>query len=94
MSENSATEKWTEITILPEWEEEYYNVYTARKFGKWVMLKTLKPEYKNEPQYQEMLDKEFEVRYNLAHSHIVMINDLEDVPGLGLMTYTATHCGS
>ncbi|MDE6305612.1 MAG: protein kinase, partial [Muribaculaceae bacterium] len=83
MSENSATEKWTEITILPEWEEEYYNVYTARKFGKWVMLKTLKPEYKNEPQYQEMLDKEFEVRYNLAHSHIVMINDLEDVPGLG-----------
>lgn len=83
MSNTPDTEKWTEITILPEWEEEYYNVYTARKFGKWVMLKTLKPEYKNEPQYQEMLDKEFEVRYNLAHPHIVMINDLEDVPGLG-----------
>ena len=84
MSDTPATnEKWTEITILPEWEEEYYNVYTARKFGKWVMLKTLKPEYKELPEYQEMLDKEFDVRYNLAHPHIVMINDLEDVPGLG-----------
>ena len=37
------TEKWTEITLLPEWEEEYYLVYTAKKHGKWVMLKTLKP---------------------------------------------------
>ena len=30
-----------------------------------------------------MLDREFEVRYNLAHPRIVMINDLEEVPGLG-----------
>jgi serine/threonine protein kinase len=82
MSDKSV-EKWTEIELLPEWEEEFYNVYTARKFGKWVMLKTLKPEYKNEPAYQDMLEKEFDVRYNLAHPHIVMINDLEDVPSLG-----------
>lgn len=75
--------KWTEITILPEWEEEFYLVYTAKKFGKWVMLKTLKPEYKENPKYQAMIEKEFDIRYNLAHPHIVMINDYEDVPGLG-----------
>ena len=23
--------KWTEITHLPEWEEEFYDVYTAKK---------------------------------------------------------------
>lgn len=76
-------EKWTEITLLPEWEEEYYLVYTAKKHGKWVMLKTLKPEYADDPDMRAMIEKEFDVRYNLAHPHIVMINDFEDVPGLG-----------
>lgn len=80
---DTMTDKWTEITILPEWEEEFYHVYTAKKFGKWVMLKTLKPEYKDNPKYQALIEKEFDIRYNLAHPHIVMINDFEDVPGLG-----------
>lgn len=26
--------KWTDLTILPEWEEEFYDVYTAKKYGK------------------------------------------------------------
>ena len=46
------TDKWTEIELLPEWEEEYYHVYTAQKHGKWVMLKTLKPEYADKPEYK------------------------------------------
>lgn len=79
----AAPEKWTEITLLPEWEEEFYLVYTAKKHGKWVMLKTLKPEYADKPEFKELIEKEFDVRYNLAHPHIVMINDFEDVPGLG-----------
>ena len=83
MATAANTEKWTDITRLPEWDEEFYDVYTARKHGKWVMLKTLKPAYKYKDEYRSMLDKEFEVRYNLAHPNIVMINDLDDVPGLG-----------
>ena len=75
--------KWTEIEHLPEWDETFYDVYTAKKFGKWVMLKTLKQEFKGKPEYESMLEREFEVRYNLAHPRIVMINDLEEVPGLG-----------
>ena len=31
--------KWTEIEHLPEWDEKYYHIYTAKKFGKWVMMK-------------------------------------------------------
>lgn len=81
MSEHQ--ERWTEIEHLPEWDEEFYDVYTAKKFGKWVMLKTLKPDLKDKPDMQAMLEKEFDVRYNLAHPHIIMINDLEDVPGIG-----------
>ena len=80
--------KWTEIEHLPEWDEEFYEVYTAKKHGKWVMLKTLKPELRNDPAACTMLEKEFEVRYNLAHPNIIMINDFEEVPGLGMCIIT------
>lgn len=82
------TGKWSDLTLLPEWEEEYYNVYTVRKHGKWVMLKALKAEYADKPEYREMLEKEFETRYNLAHPNIVMVNDLEIVPGVGMAIIT------
>lgn len=76
-------DRWSEIELLPEWDEPYYDIYTAKKLGKWVMLKTLKPKFKDDPRFQGMIEKEFDVRYNLAHPGIVMINDFEDVPGLG-----------
>ncbi|MCH5318906.1 MAG: protein kinase [Paramuribaculum sp.] len=79
----SSTDKWTEIEHLPEWDEEFYEVYTAKKYGKWVMMKTLRPQFKDDPRFQSMIEKEFDVRYNLAHPGIIMINDFEDVPGLG-----------
>lgn len=83
MAEESNDPRWTEIEHLPQWDEEFYHIYTARKLGKWVMLKTLRPEYKYQPEYRDMIEKEFNVRYNLAHPNIVMINDFEDVPTLG-----------
>ena len=82
------TGKWSDLLLLPEWEEEYYNVYTVKKHGKWVMLKALKPEYADKKEYQDMLEKEFDIRYNLCHPNIVMVNDLEKVPGVGLAIIT------
>ncbi len=87
MAENK-TDKWTEIEHLPEWDEEFYDVYTARKHGKWVMLKTLKPSLRDDSRFREMIEKEFDVRYNLCHPNIVMINDFEDVPGVGMSIIT------
>ncbi len=80
---NPETTRWTEIEHLPEWDEEFYHIYTAKKFGKWVMIKTLRPEYADDPKYQAMIEQEFDVRYSLAHPNIVMINDFEDIPGIG-----------
>lgn len=77
------TERWSEIEHLPEWDEEFYHIYTAKKFGKWVMMKTLRPELAENPRYQTMIEQEFDVRYSLAHPNIIMINDFEDVPGVG-----------
>lgn len=75
--------KWSDLYLMPEWEEKYYDVFTVKKYGKWVMLKALKKEYADNPEYQAMLEKEFDVRYNLCHPNIVMVNDLEVVPGVG-----------
>ena len=85
---NDPSGKWSELWLLPEWEEEYCNVYTVKKYGKWVMLKALKPEYADNPDYQAKLSKEFDVRYNLAHPNIVMVNDFEKVPGVGMAIIT------
>lgn len=85
---DNSTPKWTEIEHLPEWDEEFYHVYTAKKYGKWLMLKTLRPEFKGKEEYEKMIEKEFEVRYNLAHPHIIMINDFEEVPGVGMCIIT------
>lgn len=85
---NDPSGKWSELTLLPEWEEKNYDVYTARKYGKWVMLKALKKEYRDDPKYQEMLSREFDTRYNLAHPNIVMVNDLEEIPCIGMAIIT------
>lgn len=83
MSKIEDTPRWTEIEHLTDWDEEFYDIYTAKKFGKWVMIKTLKPQFADDPKYREMIEREFDVRYNLAHPNIVMINDFEDIPGIG-----------
>lgn len=80
---NDPSGKWSDLTLLPEWSEKFYDVYTVRKHGKWVMLKALKSEYAGEPKFREMIEQEFETRYNLAHPNIVMVNDFEDIPGIG-----------
>lgn len=80
---NDPSGKWSDLTLMPEWADKYYDVYTVRKYGKWVMLKALKKEYADKPEFVEMLNQEFDTRYNLAHPNIVMVNDFEDVPGVG-----------
>lgn len=75
--------KWSDLTLLPEWSDGPYDVYTVKKHGKWVMLKALKKEFADKPEYEAMIEKEFDTRYNLAHPNIVMVNDFEDVPGVG-----------
>lgn len=52
------------------------------------MLKALKKEYADDPEYRKMLENEFDTRYNLAHPNIVMVNDLEEVPGVGISIIT------
>ncbi|MBD5261953.1 MAG: protein kinase [Bacteroides sp.] len=85
---NDPSGRWSELTLLPEWEEEIYDVYTVKKHGKWIMLKALKEQYRDDPKYKAIIEKEFDTRYNLAHANIVMVNDFENVPGIGMAIVT------
>lgn len=93
MAEQTNEKVWSDITLLPEWEEKYYNIYRARKSGKWVLFKSLKPEYAQMSEFQEMMVREFEARCNLTHPNIVMINDLDPIPGYGLCIVTENVYG-
>ena len=61
----------------------YSCLYTATKFGKKVILKGLKPEFKKERFYQDLLKKEFEISYFLDHPNIVKIIDFQNIPNIG-----------
>ncbi len=61
----------------------YSRLYTATKFGKKVILKGLKPEFKKELFYQDLLKKEFEISYSLDHPNIVKIIEFQNVPNIG-----------
>lgn len=82
------TGRWSDLTLLPEWEEEIYDVYTVKKHGKWIMLKALKPELRDDPKSQAIQEQEFDTRYNLAHPNIVMVNDFEKIPEIGMAIVT------
>lgn len=62
----------------------YCRLYKAERLGKWFVLKCLKREYSDNPLYQSLLKKEFEIGYMLFHPNIAQTYGFEDVPGYGL----------
>lgn len=74
---------FTNITLWYESVNGYCCLYKTQKLGKYHILKTLKPEYKNNPLYQGLLQKEFQISYPLAHPHIVQTIGFEEIPGIG-----------
>lgn len=61
----------------------YNALYKAKRFGKWYILKGLNDEYKNEPFYKNLLNKEFELSFFLDHHNIVKVIDMENDPVVG-----------
>lgn len=58
-------------------------VYQGKKYGKWHIIKRIKPQFKDNPQYRELFLKEFDNGIQLDHPNIVRIEDKgEDAEGL------------
>lgn len=59
-------------------------IVRAKRFGRWWVLKALRPEYRKQSAYRLLLQKEYDLMSQLSHQNIVMVNSIEEVDGLGL----------
>ena len=50
-------------------------VYQGKQYGKWIIIKRIKPQYKDNEDYKSLFFKEFENAYHLDHPNIVRILD-------------------
>lgn len=62
----------------------YCRLFKAQRNGQWFTLKTLKPEVANDPVYQGMLEKEFDLMMQLNHPNIVRVYSREEISGVAL----------
>lgn len=61
----------------------YCQLHRAQRYGQWFVLKSLKPEFANDADYQAMLAKEFALMVQLSHPNIIKVNGWEN----------DAHCG-
>ena len=80
-SEYVVSGQFSDFLELPS--RGYCRLFKAQRNGQWFTLKTLKPEVANDPVYQGMFEKEFNVMMQLNHPNIVRVYSREDVPDLG-----------
>ena len=68
---------FTECEALPT--EGAFDLYKAKRYGRWYMLKCLKPAFAHDPAHQQLLRKEFEVAVALQHSAVMQVMGMETV---------------
>lgn len=51
--------------------EGFNRLFKAQRYGKWFVLKGLKPEHQNKEVYLSLLTKEFELGVQMDHPNIV-----------------------
>ena len=77
----NVSKHFTEYKELPS--KGYSCLFKAQRYGVWHVLKGLKPQYANDPQYVAMLDKEFTLTMELSHPNIVRVIGREQDPMAG-----------
>lgn len=74
---------YTDIKPLHRSEKGAFVLYRANYFGKWVVLKALKEEYRNDPFFETILQKEFGLGHPLNHHGVVSTIDFINLPEIG-----------
>lgn len=72
-----------DVRLLGSSEVGYSEIYRAKIDGKFVVLKSLKPELRGIPMYEHLLHKEYEIGYDLDHPNICQIQRFGKFIGLG-----------
>ena len=74
---------FTEISLLHASSNGYSEIYKAKRYGRWHVLKCLTQEAKANPMYQTLLEKEFTISYPLNHPNVLRTLGMEQVENLG-----------
>lgn len=77
----NVSKQFTEYQELPS--KGYSCLFRAQRYGVWHVLKGVKPQYADDPQYTAMLDKEFAQTMKLNHPNIVRVYGRETDPMAG-----------
>lgn len=72
-----------DVRLLGSSEVGYSEIYRAKIDGKFVVLKSLKPELRGISMYEHLLHKEYEIGYDLDHPNICQIQRFGKFIGLG-----------
>lgn len=69
--------KFTEVSLLKE--TKVHQLFRAKRFGRWYLLKALRPNVRQSKFYQQMLQKEMEILMQLQHPGIVGCVGMENI---------------
>ena len=74
---------FTDIEALPS--SGTCDLFRAKRYGRWYLLKCLKAKYATDSACQQMLRKEFEIVISLQHTSVMQVTGIEEVslPGRG-----------
>ncbi|MBP5659443.1 MAG: protein kinase [Paludibacteraceae bacterium] len=73
--------EWRDITLVQQ--RKHTLIYTASRYGRRFMLKTLAPEYAQLTDYRLQQEREFQLGVQLVHPNIAATYGLEQVEGVG-----------
>ena len=68
---------FTEIEALPS--SGICDLFKAKRYGRWYLLKCLKATHAADAAYQQMLRKEFEISITLQHPSVMQVMGIEEV---------------
>lgn len=76
--------QFSNFELIHNSKNGYSELYKAKRYGKWYVLKHLTDKEKDNPRYQSLLEKEFDIAIQLSHQNVVQTVTFEDIPQLGL----------
>ena len=76
--------QFSNFELIHNSKNGYSELYKAKRYGKWYVLKRLTDKEKDNPRYQSLLEKEFDIAIHLSHQNVVQTVTFEDIPQLGL----------
>ena len=81
--EGNIAGRFADITLLSPSRNGYMELYKAKRYGQWFVLKRLTNDAAADPGYKNLLQKEFLIGSSLDHPHIGKTISMERVEGLG-----------